>query len=769
MRIKIVQSVCCLLLLAINSCTTSTLDSKLIKLAKNGQSQYKIVIPDNPAEPEKTAARELGKYIKEMTSADLEIIQEKDFAGTSPAILVGHTKTAEKAISSIDWKNLKDDRIIIYTMGKNIVISGAYPRGTLYAAYSFLEDICGCRWWTATESFIPRKETLNVPELKIDYTPPVNVFRATHYFGLRDPEFAVKMKSNDYLQNVPARLGENFKCTPYLAHTFFRLVPPGKYFDKHPEWFSLYDGVPWQLCLTNEECRKELVKNSLDYLRKDTNIKFLVVAPEDKGEKSRCQCEKCMAIEKIEGAPSGPLLRFVNAVAEDVNKEFPDVKIITCAYSYTRKPPALTKAGKNVIIFLSTSGCQQNTPLTDRNSELNQGFVKDLNGWKAALPDTMVVWDYHAKFHDFLLPNPNIQIFDKNIKFFVENGVSGIFEQGDNYCSEGDFTRLKEWVTAHLLWNPSLDSNRLINEFLEGYYGEAAPHLRSYLDLMHEASLKAKIPPKYSSKDISFLTPDVLSKAQLEFKLAEDAVANDPDRSKRVKSARIPLDYATILVSLCMKKYDFKWLSESSPYKSLKDGIDDLLKTCDEFGVKKTREQQGDYRVFKEVMKSVAHPCPLPIKLANISEKDWFDFQEYLFTPYCKIVNDPEASNGLVVYMPGNTPMWGIQYNIYEQTSNFIPTGKIYLAIKCKKTGTGKPEDLAFEFGICNSFTGKYKSRKVTLAEVKSDTYELYELPGVHEVSPKFYIWACPPGSKNVESIWVDRAILVRAETSSNN
>lgn len=767
MKKRFVQGFCCLLLLAvINSCTTPTQKTPLIELVQNGQTQYKIVVPDSPAEPEKTAAQELRKYIKEMTSANLEIINEKDFAGTSPSIFVGHTKAAENAIKSIDFTSLKNDRIIIYTTGKNIVISGACPRGTLYAVYTFLEDICGCRWWTATESFIPKMETLTIPELKIDYIPPLSVFRATHYFGLRNLEFAVKMKSNDFLQNIPSRLGGHFECTPYLCHTFFKLVPPGKYFARHPEWFSLYDGVPAQLCLANDDCRKELIRNALDYLRKNPHIKFLVVSPEDKAEQSRCKCARCLAIEKLEGAPSGPLLRFVNAVAEDINKEFPDVKVITTAYSYTRKPPLVTKAGKNIIVLLSTSRCQQNTPITDKTSKLNADFIQDMQGWKNARPSCLLIWDYQAKFHDFLLPNPNVQIVGENIRYFANNEVSGIFEQGDNYCAVGDFIRLKAWVTAHLLWNPSLDENKLIDEFLNGYYGQAAPYLRSYLDMMHKASLKTDIPPQYSSKDISFLTPEFIEDAYKDFKLAENAVKNDPVLQERVKRERIPLDYAAILAALCMKEYDLNRMPDHAG--NIKDAISELLKNCKKQNVQKTRETHGDFKTFVAVM-THALPVPLPEMLKGLTEYDYFDFQEYLLTPYCKIVNDPDASNELAAYMPGNSPAWGIQYNIQKQTSDIFPRGKIYLVVKCEKTGTGKPEDRAFEFGICDSTTQKYKSRKVTLGEVKSNAYELYELPGIHEINQRFYIWVCPPASKNIESIRVDRAVLVRAKKLSNN
>ena len=66
------------------------------------------------------------------------------------------------------------------TVGRNLVLAGRAPRGTLYAVYTFLEDVVGCRWWTSTESFIPKKPTLSVPQLDVVYAPPLR-YREAYY------------------------------------------------------------------------------------------------------------------------------------------------------------------------------------------------------------------------------------------------------------------------------------------------------------------------------------------------------------------------------------------------------------------------------------------------------------------------------------------------------------------------------------------------------------------------------------------------------------
>ena len=54
---------------------------------------------------------------------------------------------------------------------------------------------------------------------------------------------------------------------------------------------------------------------------------------------NNCQCEQCKAVDDAEGSPAGSLLKFVNAVAESIEKDHPKIRIDTLAYQYTRKPP----------------------------------------------------------------------------------------------------------------------------------------------------------------------------------------------------------------------------------------------------------------------------------------------------------------------------------------------------------------------------------------------------------------------------------------------
>ena len=83
-----------------------------------------------------------------------------------------------------------------------------------------------------------------------------------------------------------------------------------------------------------------------------------------------------------------------------------------------------------------------------------------------------------SRFRDQYLPHPVIPTLAPNARFLADHKVIGTFEQGSYFTAVAYFSKLKLWLQAHLLWDPSQDGEALVNEFLNGYYGAAGPHLK---------------------------------------------------------------------------------------------------------------------------------------------------------------------------------------------------------------------------------------------------------------------------------------------------
>jgi len=257
-----------------------------------------------------------------------------------------------------------------------------------------------------------------------------------------------------------------------------------------------------------------------------------------------CECPNCKALDEKEGSHAGSLLHFVNYVAREVGKEFPDVAIDTLAYSYTRKPPRYVRPEPNVIVRLCSGECNFAQPLTDPS---NKTFYDDLVRW-SQVSKRLYVWDYVTNFANYLWPQPNVYVLGPNVRIFVAHGVRGIFEEGSYTSLGADMALLKAWVLAKLLWNPDRDANALIREFLNGYYGAAGPYVGQYLDLVHkdavdhEYHLGCSVP-----SDSLFPSPQTVKAAERAFQQAFAAVAGQPELEQRVRLAHLPLTY----VQLC--------------------------------------------------------------------------------------------------------------------------------------------------------------------------------------------------------------------------
>jgi len=516
-----------LIVVALIACWAATPCEAMI-LAENGQAKADIVIGPGASDPARHAAQELAHFLEQISGGRFPIANKPTHGRT--AIFL-QAPLAEK---------LGDEEIVIKTTDDGLILTGGEPRGTLYAVYTFLEDYLGCRWWSSTESTIPKKPTIQIGQIDVRYTPILE-YREPFWYDAHDADWAVRNKCNGNSVRCDAKRGGKHKYEGFV-HTFYSLIPPDKYFDAHPEWFSEIDGKRTtrraQLCLTNEEMRQELVKNLRARLRANPDATIASVSQND--WHGNCQCARCAAVEKEEGSPAGLMLRFVNAVAEDIEEEFPHVAISTLAYQYTRKPPLHVKPRDNVIVRLCSIEASFCVPLSHAR---NKPFGDDIVGW-SKICDRLYVWDYVTNFRNHIMPHPNLRVLGPNVKFFADHSVKGLFEQGAYTTNGAEMAELRAWVLAKLLWNPNLDGDALIDEFIEGYYGPGAPHIKAYLDVTHDAVAtsgdKLGCFEKFTANFLSF---DTLSRGWAHLTAAEAAVRNNPELRFRVQVAQLPVKY----------------------------------------------------------------------------------------------------------------------------------------------------------------------------------------------------------------------------------
>ncbi len=487
---------------------------KTIKICGQDISVFQIVLPQNASAAEKTAAQELAAHIFEAAGVDLPIVA----APAGHSIFIG--KAADRS-----RRGIKYDGYVIATDEKNLYLYGAIDRGTLYAVYRFLEKYIGFR------KFAPGVNKLfggnsSVPAGLTDASNPVFELRNHDWLGhTSDVRFAAWEALNTAAFALSEQYGGVLK-TIGGCHTFEKLCDPELYFTEHPEYYSLYNGkrIPagnvfdrdcGQLCLTNPDVLQIVTENVRQRLRENPGATIIDVSQNDNTR--YCECPDCAAVDAQEGSPSGLMLRFVNAVAEAVEEEFPDVLVQTFAYQYTRKAPKITKPRKNVMIrYCTIEACFRHT-LADETCEKNAGkFAPELKEWQG-ICDKISIWDYATNYSCYLAPFPNLEVLRENARFFAENNAIHMFEEDTPGTYTGDLGDLRAYLVSRLLWNPYMtqsDYDTHMREFLEGYFGAGWRSINAYIRLLHETTRTYHM-GCFQRMDTGFMGSDPLSEAYI--------------------------------------------------------------------------------------------------------------------------------------------------------------------------------------------------------------------------------------------------------------
>jgi len=517
-----------------------------ITLFENGQSSYRIVIAADCPPAERYAAEELQCYFERITGASLPIATDGE-PRKSNEIVLGAASVPDDAAKPNADDLPGPDGFTLRTAGDRLVIAGAGPRGTLYGVYALLEEKLGVRWFAPKVEFVPRLDRVVLADLSETQNPAFEYREVYWSEFIQNVDFAARQRLNGNSYALAEKHGGRMVVYFPFVHSFDMLVPPAL-FETHPEYFPLIDGQRKggyvQRCLSHPDVLRIAAERVRQWIQEHPEANVISISQNDTF--NNCQCSQCKSLDDAEGSPAASLLRFVNAIAEAIEKEHPNVRIDTLAYQYTRKPPKTLRPRKNVIVRLCSIECCFAHPFNECPTSENRRFVEDVEAWQDVAP-LLYVWDYTTNFGHYQQPFPNLNLLQANVQFFANRGVKGLFEQG-NYSSggSGEMEPLRAYLLAKLLWNPKADVQRHTDEFLNAYYGNAAEQIREYIALAHQqVQVEGVHAHIFDPPTAKYLTDELLNKAEKMFDEAERQ-ADNSDIRFRVQTARLPVWYVKL-------------------------------------------------------------------------------------------------------------------------------------------------------------------------------------------------------------------------------
>jgi hypothetical protein len=395
-----------------------------------------------------------------------------------------------------------------------------------------------------------------------------------------------------------------------FVHTFYSLLPPDEYFDQHPEYFSLVGGQrrreEAQLCLTNPDVLRIVTARVLELMHTHPQATIFSVSQNDCV--GYCECEACQALVLSEGSQSGPILRFVNAVAAETAKVYPDKLIDTLAYWYSLDAPRIAVPHPNVRVRLCSIRCCQGHAYGSCDHPESQRFLRALDEW-GNRTSQLYIWHYATDFTHYPLPMPDLDELHDNINLYHRYGVHGLFVQGMGEPGGGaESMALRGYVVSKLLWHPQQPVWPIVDEFLSAYYGAAAPHVRRYQDIFHRQVRQDKQlhPSLYDLPTSRQYDDDLRIPAEQALAEAERLVRGE--ERQRVRMLRGGLRYIRLFRACGTFRREGDSYHGTATTQDVQE-FDALVRLWKRSGVQRVREGETlDFTVHRLRSRLVSHP-----------------------------------------------------------------------------------------------------------------------------------------------------------------
>ena len=262
-----------------------------------------------------------------------------------------------------------------------------------------------------------------------------------------------------------------------------------------------------QACYTKEET-VTLAANTLfnKYVKTATGPYLMVGITDGKGS---CDCEDCKAAEQLYGNAAGVQMVFMNKLANELESRMKEagieknITLVAFAYYAYREPPVKEENGKYVpfhkdvvpkhdgmvnvgVMYTPIEACYTH-PITDdgETCEKNATIAEEMKAW-AALTDNLMMYSYGTNFQAYKYHFNTWSHTGDSFKFYEKVGLKYYFEQACTQNGISPMSSMRVYVRSKLAWNANYNTQDLINDFIERYYGDGAEGVKQYFAAVME-------------------------------------------------------------------------------------------------------------------------------------------------------------------------------------------------------------------------------------------------------------------------------------------
>ena len=512
-----------------------------VELVREGQPRAVIFVADPKyhvkPDPDPKKARlatpnvlkrvvdELCEAVRLSTGGTLPLVQEPP-AASQPAIIIGDCEESRQA--GIDAAEIPIEGFVVKTAANRVYLVGSTQplpdgsnvwsswanEGTAWAVADFLERFVGVRWYWPLEAggrsivespslVVPPTHYTDQPAFRIRTHHPADAFpgppwQSTWFEpGGGQPPFPLpadtkKLDMGSLLSYL--RAGTSWPYT-VKCHTPSQLWKQGgKWLEANKKLFARKgDGSPnySMLCYSAPE--------TLDYIlagceaawdKKDNGVypswvtaTCVAVSPPDMAV--NCFCPACRA-KILEGRAANVdasllLTEFVEKVAKEVARRWPDKKVIYLPYWNYAQCPANLKFPPNVEVMFCNNVSQGMASMRAKGN-IGRAYG-NIMGWSKAIGGPIQTWEYSGATvgttHAPMQYPDVVQTYYRDMR----GKLVGSFING-GLVTEWSKTAPTMYVWMRVLWNPDIDVEATLDELCRRQFGPAGKTARALLALM---------------------------------------------------------------------------------------------------------------------------------------------------------------------------------------------------------------------------------------------------------------------------------------------